>query len=519
MNNKAIIGLVFVGLALAVVSGLLIANATGLFFLPSYSKSIIKSIINSNIINYKPDYSKVININLIKLTPQQVLDYNSMSDIKYNLQNMIIGNVSGVGTTTAYNIVLMLLNNGYNGFKDNYWKQQFLNTQLSKYALGPEFSTFTSEYYKRNYIILVTHSLWVEMNNVIAWSLRDYSKSDINNLFWLQGLHNQDIPVISFDSNQVYAENDQFYTENISTELFLIANKFKKTNQLDTIYEIIKWEEKNFFHAYTDYGWINYRDGRTDAQAAIINADGSPTFYPLSLKRVFDERITGCHENALIFSNLLRSLNIPAVDITFSGHGVTYLPTIQRYVHGDHLADFAVVPPEGLLLTTDQAKVVLNPEYYDKPIRDKYKSKYYFTNIELYRNKNNLFLYTDSVCINIPTNDWNKIKTQAFEYTLNYIQQDCNIYSNYVPIKTLSELSNCKLDSDCGSNLYCSISGMGTCQDLLTDKQSQFLILKVLQGQTVWAKDLCSPTRNNCASGFSCKPASGNAKGLYVCSK
>jgi len=460
MNYRKVIFLIVaLGLLLSLAI-LVFGQATGLFTLNS---SLIKSkpTINQNIVNYKPDYSKVINNNIIKLTPQQVLDYNSMSDVKHTLQNMIINNVNGGGTITAYNIVLMLLNNGYNGYTTNEWKELFFTTNLSKYSLGPNLPNFTGLYYERNYIILVTHSLWVEINCVVPWSLKDYTKEDINNLYWIQGLNNQVIPSISINSNQISSEQDHFPTESTVTELFLIANKFKKTNQLDTIYELIKWEEKNFFHAYTDYGWNKYRDGRTDDKASVIYNDGSLKFDPISLKRIFDERIIGCHEPVLIFKDLLRSLNIPAVNISFSGHGVTYLPTIQKYIHGDYFADFAVVPPEDLLLTKDEAKIVVNSENYDKPIMDKYKINFFVPNIELKRENNKLYLSTNTYCWNMSNivnalDDWNKISLQAKDYNLNYIQKDCNIYSNKLPIKTLSELSGCFTDSDCLNNEFCS---------------------------------------------------------------
>lgn len=140
----------------------------------------------------------------------------------------------------------------------------------------------------------------------------------------------------------------------------------------------------------------------------------------------------------------MRSLNIPAVSIDINGHSLTYLPTISNYVHGDHIADFVTVPSQDLLLNLSQVQDIIQKGTsgdLDMVIKDKYPYQYYFTNIELHRNENNLLLETNSVCSSIPTSDWNLMVNEVSEYNLKYNQKLCNISSDKLPIKTLSALS------------------------------------------------------------------------------
>ncbi len=354
--------------------------------------------------------------------------YTSLSEIKNNLQNFVINKQSS-GQTTGYNVVKELLDDGYNGFANNNWKENFLLPRLSDYVLSTE---------QREYLILITHSLWLENENVVSWSLEDYSSEEIENLFWVVDTGNlEEKPITSLNYNN-YARENYPLSEEASFKLYLIAEKFKQNNQIDTIKEIIKWQKKNFFHAYYDYGWDDYNDGQ------VINP-AYGLYLPTSLNRLFEERITGCHENSVVFTNMLRSLNLPAVSINIQGHALTYLPTVDKYVHGDHLADFVTIPAEYYLLTTQDVEAIIssNHQNYDLVFKEQFPfPQHYFTNIELHRNQDNLFLETDSVCSTIPADDWQLILNEVPEFNLQYDQDNCLISSDEVSIQTLEQLSN-----------------------------------------------------------------------------
>jgi hypothetical protein len=49
---------------------------------------------------------------------------------------------------------------------------------------------------------------------------------------------------------------------------------------------------------------------------------------------------------------MLRSINIPSIEIHYNGHGIAFMPTINRYVHGDYIADMTVLPDPSLIIMT-----------------------------------------------------------------------------------------------------------------------------------------------------------------------
>ncbi len=357
--------------------------------------------------------------------------YPSLLSVKSDLQNKTITSIDGNSSTTEYQLVLSLLRE-YNGYIDNVAKETFFQYKLANYTFP-----YRNE---KEYIIRIVHGLWLEENQVLPWSLRDYSQNEIAILFWVNGLNGNYAvkPLVTLNDNQYHLEYFSAMEEEAAYKLFLLAQKYKQPLQQDIIEQLIKWQKKNFFHAYYNYGWEVYRDGRSNIPPRTV-------IPPASLSRLFDERVTGCHENALLLTNLLRSLNIPAVSISIQGHGVTYLPTIDRYVHGDHIADFVTVPASDLLLTREEIIEIADvnsANSYDQFIYNKYRPpRHYFPNIELHRNNSNLLLETDSICGNIPSSDWELVRNEVQEYNLQYNQSHCKITSNQLPIQELSQLS------------------------------------------------------------------------------
>lgn len=108
----------------------------------------------------------------------------------------------------------------------------------------------------------------------------------------------------------------------------------------EKVVKLVDWEMKNFFHAGGLWGWDTY--------------EGYTNILSLPIKELFKERIVGCHQAANILVSLLNSLNIPAEKIVIENHGVVYLSSLDKYVHGDYIANLVSVPAEQLIMTEEE---------------------------------------------------------------------------------------------------------------------------------------------------------------------
>lgn len=208
------------------------------------------------------------------------------------------------------------------------------------------------------YVLQVAQALWVEKNKIVPWSIKDYSEEEIDHLFYYPHINgwphqcqpasgNNEHPAEQYDEPQV--EIDATY------QLFPLGQKLLQKDATETILKSIQWISTNFLHYYMqtdEMGWTDelYRDGRPDEAAVRELSSGYQIFAPNKLSRYFDERVGGCHEPIIVLRGILRSLNIPAINLRAEGHGVTYLPTIDRFVHGDVIIDHALTPPQVMLL-------------------------------------------------------------------------------------------------------------------------------------------------------------------------
>jgi hypothetical protein len=91
---------------------------------------------------------------------------------------------------------------------------------------------------------------------------------------------------------------------------------------------------------------------------------------------------------------MLRSVNIPAVEEHFNGHGVAYIPILGKYIHGDFIADFTVVPADMILMTKYEFETWVNTtrDYLSYEGYIKQLGKY---NIYLKREADSDYLYLD----------------------------------------------------------------------------------------------------------------------------
>jgi hypothetical protein len=112
---------------------------------------------------------------------------------------------------------------------------------------------------------------------------------------------------------------------------------------------VVQWAQNNLFHAYCsppDECWWYA---------------GNCELNKVSIEDVFRERAVGCHLASLTVITMLRSIGIYAEYIkedqgrfVDSGHAVCHIPELQRYIHGDYIAELVGVPAHELLQTRDE---------------------------------------------------------------------------------------------------------------------------------------------------------------------
>lgn len=227
----------------------------------------------------------------------------------------------------------------YSGCDSLAEKQMIINNVFDAHPVGdPD---------DRAYLIYICHMIWVEDNGKLSWSLRNISRENIR----LLAERTVDFTGWSSDGlglNGCWGGTGSDFIEPVSREwykAFPLARFLAEgcSDQGEALKSLLKWEMKNFFHAYVwgvdeDWGWDHY-----DTQ--LIDWD-------IPLEAYFRERIIGCHGGAKILCAMLRSINIPAIELHYAGHGITYLPTLNRYVHGDYIADMNVLPDPSLIIMT-----------------------------------------------------------------------------------------------------------------------------------------------------------------------
>jgi len=209
----------------------------------------------------------------------------------------------------------------------------------------------------KNFLIRLTHALYLETHHLVPWSLLDYSEEEIISLFTSNAeeiIHfYQDPNVLEGYDGHVESLKDKFFIHNYNYKdfenLFFVADGVigNEENQEKAIIKIVSWTGRNFVHAYL----LNNPEDHPPGDIALDLSNGY-------LSGLFKSRMVdaGCHSGAKILVTLLRSLNIPAYLLMGEGHGVAFIPTINKYVHGDAITFSAAgLPGEYMLLSVDQA--------------------------------------------------------------------------------------------------------------------------------------------------------------------
>jgi len=410
----------------------------------------------------------------LKLSYKGILDtYPSLVEVKKNLLNLKVFNKSSSTTVSGYDVILDLLNGGYDGFSPLPDKEDYLNKKYNNYefkqciintnpmlklagGIGGDCS-----YIPREYITRVMHALWLEDAKTMPWSLKNYSTSSIATLFWVNSFDNYDYDYKNYNFTslpQSYysAGHGKSWSMNTTStvQLFLLANKLKGNNVKNSVINIAQWQKKNFFHIDSNWDFSVYKD------TTGANIYGVWGLSPRNIYRLFEERATCCHLNAALLANLLRSLNIPAIPIIDkTGHGVTYIPSIDKYVHGDHIAVNVTILAEDMLINKNNMMkisdfVFMPNKQYDSPIL-KYIAKQYSSPLvyetSLHRSKDpihgndKLYIFGGTTSTPPTATEWiamvNEVKEYNIKKTFDPITGETLITSDYLPIQTLEQLS------------------------------------------------------------------------------
>jgi hypothetical protein len=382
--------------------------------------------------------------------PLVILDtYESLTTVRQRLEDMAVTRIDGVRLTGRQMLKWVLVDRQYDPTWDNARKERVFS----------DFDDYTFPHPgARIYLVNVATGLFAEAHGLYAWSLADYSPREIDNLFIEDSslvynpdpaLHRGDLPQDMPNVRTHYYLTPDKIVEDAHYKQFNLARRltWDATTQEEAAALLVVWMQQNFFHAYAPgYGWEVYLDGREP------RTDSGPVAYPTSIERIYEERVSGCHEPTILLEGMLHSLSVPAVRLMVHGHGVLYLPTLDRYVHGDHVVAYTDAPPGMLLLTADEFCPFAEDEgwIYAVVYPDKYQSP--FKSMPLWRDGNSLYIQVSNVreapggpCVEVSEEDWARVSQQLSAYNLRYDTEKCGLSSDKVPILTLDELND--LDS------------------------------------------------------------------------
>ena len=388
--------------------------------------------------------------------PISILDnYKSLSGVRDKLISMKVKDKTTSLNINGYEVLKKLINEKkYNPQGKNAAKKELLDNFFINYDLPQTGSKL--------FLINIASGLWAETYSGLPWSLKDLKQSEVDGLFIqndsvndynrnasigrpaVPKMPNTELQSTLYQTNQI--------VEDAHFKQFNLAMKIAKgsKNKKEATENIILWAEKNFFHAY-DYGeaggswtWGVYTDGRPIG-SSVVSYDNS---FPLSIERIYDERIIGCQEPTVFLEGIFHNLNIPAVRLSVWGHGVLYLPTLNMYIHGDSIAGSKW--PKGMwLLTPEQMMTIaVDENNFLRPLGKAYDSKYPFALALLRKNKElymagPLYVTPPTKCPEVTAKQWKEMTKDFPEYNLSYSAKGtCIVTSKSQPIRTLDQLND-----------------------------------------------------------------------------
>jgi hypothetical protein len=216
------------------------------------------------------------------------------------------------------------------------------------------------------YIATVAHSIFVELGNVVPWSIATYDLATLRILFDSAYMMRFDPATNRYEVSGVTAHGPYAHREdNIGFSMLspprgtfarFTNGAIVGTTRLDSISRLLEWGRANMRHVYApsgNYPYIGssnyyiaghtwqYRgsptfskiwDGTTNTTPWVW---GDPEYHP---EFAFDHWTGGCHHTTQFLRNGLRSINIPVVDLGYCGHSEVLFPTENLYLdHADNI--------------------------------------------------------------------------------------------------------------------------------------------------------------------------------------
>jgi hypothetical protein len=266
-------------------------------------------------------------------------------------------------------------------------------------------------------IVVIIAFLILVILTVIFYSKPELTDYELDNLKYAE---------ICENANNNKLDKKEYDFTSINTLAKSIVKE--ASDDYEKVLMLVEWEMQNFFHAYENWNWTHY-NGKTMVD-----------IFDIPIEDLFEERIVGCHTSSKILIELLKNVGIEAQYWNKRGHGVVYIPSINRYVHGDYIADFEVIPGENIIMTEEK---INNYAYSERGYLKFHDEQIYNGSTELAREENSLYL-RNSFLKGDPLMEQKitYIKERLPEYNLKfeYTGGSCLITSNLVPIISLKEI-------------------------------------------------------------------------------
>lgn len=320
-----------------------------------------------------------------------------------------------IGGFQAFNYIY----SQYDGFSSIADKEKLFNEGFSKHPFKAKLFDFVEfEPYENEKLLVkgIVHMVWIEENKIVPWSIKDYTKSELNSIiyryvlpydysynFTYEGTTYTNLANPDFLVNGIKGENiflnafklpylhdaktggnndlinmggpwgkETFDSARIEAEGYKIfpLSYYLTKNKLDSKYHIVtgitEFLEMNFFHAYANdfcdlqtCGWNVY----TKYNYSLFDN----TLGEMPVEIFFKERVTGCFPVNYLEIAMLRSLNVPALSILLGDHHATFVVNPEFFVHGDFVAMLTAFPGEYLVMNRTQLqeyKALENYNYY-----------------------------------------------------------------------------------------------------------------------------------------------------------
>jgi hypothetical protein len=369
-----------------------------------------------------------------------VLNYRSMSEVRARL-----------AATAQAGHLLRVAYQGYHGnHKPGQREAYFRQTFAQHHTRPPGPLTYEDLY---AYLACLCHAIWVEEHAGLPWSLQDYSTRELRFLLEptvdMEGWTSRNSGTsgcwgLEFaDRSRPRDPMADAWYQAYPLSLYLAGREPDPRKLLPSL---TAWIMGNFFHYYK-------RDDREDWPPDLYPSKDSWT---VSLAEYFAERATGCHGTGKILTALLRSLNIPAIEVHYNGHGICYAPTLQVYVHGDLMADLTLLKDNSALVMSlaELESWIFHARDYLSFHDHVHSTDYEHQSVALRRRERDLFVAASgedqdgpegvpSLLTGRSPGYYAGVQARLPEFGIHEMQG--RYYSRLVPIRGLDELPECGL--------------------------------------------------------------------------